>query len=137
MVTSAVLLASGIKSVQTSAVGVALVDQTGWGTQLPAPIVPVHDVTLRHPARSGEDHSTVVSSGGWQGAGGATYTATQRDSYGVFSGGHREHYRRQRLRVAVKSLEPQLRWRQPTITATTDSLRISASLVRFGPGSAG
>jgi hypothetical protein len=30
---------------------------------------------------------TVVSSGGWQGAGGATYTATQGDTYGVFSGG--------------------------------------------------
>ena len=30
---------------------------------------------------------TVVSSGGWQGAGGATYTAPQGDTYGVFSGG--------------------------------------------------
>jgi hypothetical protein len=30
---------------------------------------------------------TVVSSGGWVGAGGATYTATQGDIYGVFSGG--------------------------------------------------
>jgi hypothetical protein len=30
---------------------------------------------------------TVVSSGGWAGAGGATYTATQGDTYGVFSGG--------------------------------------------------
>jgi hypothetical protein len=30
---------------------------------------------------------TVVSSGGWAGAGGATYTATQADTYGVFSGG--------------------------------------------------
>ena len=30
---------------------------------------------------------TVVSSGGWGGAGGATYTATQGDTYGVFSGG--------------------------------------------------
>ncbi|MGO8938977.1 hypothetical protein [Mycobacterium sp.] len=31
---------------------------------------------------------TVVSSGGgWQGAGGATYTATQGDTYGVFGGG--------------------------------------------------
>ena len=30
---------------------------------------------------------TVVSSGGWQGAGGATYTASQGDTYGVFSGG--------------------------------------------------
>lgn len=30
---------------------------------------------------------TVVSSGGWQGTGGATYTATQGDTYGVFSGG--------------------------------------------------
>jgi hypothetical protein len=30
---------------------------------------------------------TVVSSGGWSGAGGATYTATQGDTYGVFSGG--------------------------------------------------
>jgi hypothetical protein len=33
---------------------------------------------------------TVVSSGGWQGAGGATYTATQGDTYGVFSGGGTE-----------------------------------------------
>ncbi len=30
---------------------------------------------------------TVVASGGWQGSGGATYTATQGDTYGVFSGG--------------------------------------------------
>jgi hypothetical protein len=30
---------------------------------------------------------TVVSSGGWVGAGGATYTAAQGDTYGVFSGG--------------------------------------------------
>ena len=30
---------------------------------------------------------TVVSSGGWVGAGGATYTGTQGDTYGVFSGG--------------------------------------------------
>jgi hypothetical protein len=30
---------------------------------------------------------TVVSSGGWVGAGGATYTATHGDTYGVFSGG--------------------------------------------------
>lgn len=30
---------------------------------------------------------TVVSSGGWQGAGGATYTGTQGNTYGVFSGG--------------------------------------------------
>lgn len=30
---------------------------------------------------------TVVSSGGWQGAGGATYTGTQGNDYGVFSGG--------------------------------------------------
>ena len=30
---------------------------------------------------------TVVSSGGWAGAGGATYTGTQGDTYGVFSGG--------------------------------------------------
>jgi hypothetical protein len=30
---------------------------------------------------------TVVSSGGWQGAGGATYTATPGETYGVFSGG--------------------------------------------------
>jgi hypothetical protein len=30
---------------------------------------------------------TVVSSGGWQGAGGATYTGTQGNNYGVFSGG--------------------------------------------------
>ena len=30
---------------------------------------------------------TVVSSGGWVGAGGATYTATQGDTYGVFTGG--------------------------------------------------
>jgi hypothetical protein len=30
---------------------------------------------------------TVVSSGGWVGAGGATYTATQGDTYGVFGGG--------------------------------------------------
>jgi hypothetical protein len=33
---------------------------------------------------------TVVSSGGWQGAGGATYTTTQGDTYGVFSGGGSE-----------------------------------------------
>lgn len=33
---------------------------------------------------------TVVSSGGWQGAGGATYTATQGDTYGVFTGGGTE-----------------------------------------------
>jgi hypothetical protein len=30
---------------------------------------------------------TVVASGGWGGAGGATYTGTQGDTYGVFSGG--------------------------------------------------
>lgn len=30
---------------------------------------------------------TVLSSGGWQGAGGATYTGTQGNSYAVFSGG--------------------------------------------------
>lgn len=30
---------------------------------------------------------TVVSSGGWGGTGGATYTATQGDTYGVFGGG--------------------------------------------------
>ncbi len=30
---------------------------------------------------------TVVSSGGWQGAGGATYTGTQGNTYAVFSGG--------------------------------------------------
>jgi hypothetical protein len=30
---------------------------------------------------------TVVNSGGWEGAGGATYTGTRGDSYGVFSGG--------------------------------------------------
>jgi hypothetical protein len=30
---------------------------------------------------------TVVSSGGWVGAGGATYTGTKGDTYGVFSGG--------------------------------------------------
>jgi hypothetical protein len=30
---------------------------------------------------------TVVSSGGWQGDGGATYTASQGDTYGVFTGG--------------------------------------------------
>ncbi len=30
---------------------------------------------------------TVVSSGGWGGAGGATYTATQGNTYGVFGGG--------------------------------------------------
>ena len=30
---------------------------------------------------------TVVSSGGWEGDGGATYTATQGNTYGVFSGG--------------------------------------------------
>jgi hypothetical protein len=30
---------------------------------------------------------TIVSSGGWQGAGGATYAATRGDTYGVFSGG--------------------------------------------------
>jgi len=30
---------------------------------------------------------TVVSSGGWGGAGGATYTGTRGDTYGVFSGG--------------------------------------------------
>jgi hypothetical protein len=30
---------------------------------------------------------TVVSSGGWARAGGATYTGTQGDTYGVFSGG--------------------------------------------------
>jgi hypothetical protein len=30
---------------------------------------------------------TVVSSGGWGGSGGATYTRTQGDSYGVFGGG--------------------------------------------------
>ena len=30
---------------------------------------------------------TVVSSGRWAGAGGATYTGTQGDTYGVFSGG--------------------------------------------------
>jgi hypothetical protein len=30
---------------------------------------------------------TVVSSGGWQGAGGATYTGTHGGTYGVFSGG--------------------------------------------------
>jgi hypothetical protein len=30
---------------------------------------------------------TVVSSGGWGGFGGATYTGTQRDTYGVFDGG--------------------------------------------------
>ena len=33
---------------------------------------------------------TVVASGGWQGAGGATYTATQGDTYGVFTGGGTE-----------------------------------------------
>jgi hypothetical protein len=33
---------------------------------------------------------TVVSSGGWQGAGGATFTATQGDTYGVFSGGGKQ-----------------------------------------------
>lgn len=33
---------------------------------------------------------TVVASGGWQGAGGATYTATQGDIYGVFTGGGTE-----------------------------------------------
>jgi hypothetical protein len=30
---------------------------------------------------------TVVASGGWGGAGGATYTGTQGNTYGVFSGG--------------------------------------------------
>jgi hypothetical protein len=30
---------------------------------------------------------TVVSSGGWQGSGGATYTGTQGNTYAVFSGG--------------------------------------------------
>jgi hypothetical protein len=30
---------------------------------------------------------TVVSSGGWQGAGGATYTARKGETYGVFTGG--------------------------------------------------
>jgi hypothetical protein len=30
---------------------------------------------------------TVVSSGGWGGSGGATYTGTQGDTYGVFGGG--------------------------------------------------
>jgi hypothetical protein len=33
---------------------------------------------------------TVVASGGWTGAGGATYTATQGDAYGVFTGGGNE-----------------------------------------------
>jgi hypothetical protein len=33
---------------------------------------------------------TVVASGGWKGSGGATYTATQGDTYGVFTGGGNE-----------------------------------------------
>jgi hypothetical protein len=34
---------------------------------------------------------TVVASGGWKGSGGATYTATQGDAYGVFTGGGNEN----------------------------------------------
>jgi hypothetical protein len=33
---------------------------------------------------------TVVASGGWQGSGGATYTASQGGTYGVFTGGENE-----------------------------------------------
>ena len=61
---------------------------------------------------------TVVSSGGWQGAAApptprprATPTAC------LAAEAPRERYRRQCLRMAVKALEPQLWWRQQTITA--------------------
>jgi hypothetical protein len=58
---------------------------------------------------------TVVSSGGWAGAGGATNTGTRGDTYGVFSGGGSASTADVSACMAVKAREPQLWWRRPKI----------------------